>query len=211
MSYIKRVLLVFLLLLFPQKVQATEQTGEVWNTNKISASLWENHLGISVEEEIRIRNTDGFYYSHADVGFSNNSLGFVGFSLNYRVVYEDRDGWFIEHRPHINIAFKYKSGRVSFTNRFRVELRLYEIKETQIRYRKKTKLSVKIEDFSVYVSNELFLIHSEKPIPRNRSSIGATFSPSKVIKLDLSYRLQQDFKDILILNHVACLKIGVKI
>jgi hypothetical protein len=207
----KKILFAFFITLLAPLAQAVEQTGEVWNTNKISVALKEKHLGFSVEEEIRIRNTDGFYYSHADVGFSNNSLDLFGFSLNYRIVFENRDGWFIEHRPHLNVAFKHKHKKVSFSNRFRIELRLYEIKETQIRYRNKTKISVKINDFSIYISDEIFFIHSEQPVPRNRSSTGITYSPSKILKLYLSYRLQQDFKEVLILNHVGYFKIGVKI
>tara|TARA_Y100000593_G_C4288046_1_gene326658 strand:+ start:1127 stop:1777 length:651 start_codon:yes stop_codon:yes gene_type:complete len=209
-SYIKVVLLV-ILTLFSSLAGAVEHTGEVWNTNKISVPLMEDHLGLSIEEEIRIRHTDGFYYSHSDVGFSNSSLKSVGFSLNYRVVFDVNDsGWFVEHRPHFNISHKYKGKRVSVSNRTRFEIRFYENKKTKVRYRHKLKISIKMADLSIYVSDEIFLAHSENPVPRNRNSIGMTYSPSKAVKLGLSYLLQQDFKDVLILNHVAYFKMAAK-
>mgnify|MGYP002004516236 CR=1 FL=1 len=82
-------------ILFSTSALAVENTAEVWNTNKVSAPLHGKHLSFAAEQEIRVRNSYGIYYSHSDFGVYNNSLDNISFSLNFREVFETRDGWWL--------------------------------------------------------------------------------------------------------------------
>ena len=195
--------------LFSSNSFAVENTAEIWNTNKVSAPLVEKHLSFAAEQEIRVRDSYGIYYSHSDFGVYNNSLENISFSLNFREVFETRDGWFAEHRPHLNVGYKDSFGSFVFSNRFRVELRTYEIYDTSLRYRDKLEFGLKKQDLYFFINNEIFLTNSG--IPRNRNCLGMSYSTTDSLKLGLSYLLQQNFKEILILNHAAHAKLNIKI
>ena len=202
-------LLCLLGILFATSASAVENTAEVWNTNKVAASLHGKHLSFAAEQEIRLRDSYGIYYSHSDFGIYNNSLDNISFSLNFREVFETRDGWFVEHRPHFNAGYKDTFGNLTISNRFRVELRTYEIYDTSMRYRNKLEFGLKVKKFFFFVNDEVFFTHDD--VPRNRNSLGMTHKTTKLLKFGLSYLLQQNFKDILILNHAAYVKISIKI
>ena len=202
-------LLCLLGILFSTSASAVENTAEVWNTNKVSAPLFGEHLSFAAEQEIRVRDSYGIYYSHSDFGIYNNSIKNLSLSLNFREVFETRDGWFAEHRPHFNIGYKHSSNNFTVANRFRFELRTYEIYDTSIRYRNKLEFGLKTNKFFFFVNDEIFFTHSD--IPRNRNSLGMSYKATDTLKIGLSYLLQQNFKDVLILNHAAHVKIGLKI
>ena len=196
-------------ILFSTNAFAVENTAEAWNTNKVSGPLYGKHLSLAAEQEIRIRDSDGVYYSHSDFGVYNNSLDNISFSINFREVFETRDGWFVEHRPHFNVGYKDSSGNLTISNRFRAELRTYEIYDTSMRYRNKLEFGLKVKKFFFFINDEVFFTRSG--VPRNRNSIGMTHRTTDSLKLGLSYLLQQNFKDVLILNHATYVKIGLKI
>tara|TARA_R100000951_G_C2610823_1_gene171178 strand:+ start:61 stop:678 length:618 start_codon:yes stop_codon:yes gene_type:complete len=196
-------------ILFSTSALAVENTAEVWSTNKVSAPLHGKHLSFAVEQEIRARNSYGIYYSHSDFGIYNNSLDNISFSLNFREVFETRDGWFAEHRPHFNVGCKDSFGKFVLSNRFRVELRTYEIYDTSMRYRNKLEFGLKVKKSYFFVNDEIFFTHSD--VPRNRNCLGMSYKTTDSLKLSLSYLLQQNFKEVLILNHAAHIKFGLKI
>ncbi len=196
-------------ILFSTSALAVENTSEVWNTNKVSVSLHGKHLSFAAEQEIRVRGSYGIYYSHSDFGVYNNSLDNISFSLNFREVFETRDGWFVEHRPHFNVGYKDSFGKFVLSNRFRAELRTYEIYDTSMRYRNKLEFGFKVENLYFFVNDEIFLTHSD--IPRNRNSLGMSHKAADSLKLSLSYLLQQNFKEVLILNHAVHVKFSLKI
>jgi len=196
-------------ILFSTSALAVENTSEVWNTNKVSVSLHGKHLSFAAEQEIRVRGSYGIYYSHSDFGVYNNSLDNISFSLNFREVFETRDGWFVEHRPHFNVGYKDSFGKFVLSNRFRAELRTYEIYDTSMRYRNKLEFGLKIKKSYFFVNDEIFFTYSG--IPRNRNCLGMFYKTTDSLKLGVSYLLQQNFKDVLILNHAVHLKFSLKI
>ena len=201
--------LCLLSILFSTNVFAVENTAEVWNTNKVEAPLYSKHLSFSAEQEIRLRDSDGIYYSHSDFGIHNHSIDKICFSIQFREVFETRDGWFVEHRPHFNVGYKDSFGNLTLSNRFRVELRTYEIYDTSMRYRNKLEFGLKVKKFFFFINDEVFLTHDD--IPRNRNSLGMSHKTTDSLKIGLSYLLQQNFKDVLILNHAIYVKISLKI
>ena len=204
-----RQLLCLLGILFSTNAFAVENTAEAWNTNKVAAPLHGKHLSFAAEQEIRLRDSDGIYYSHSDFGVYNNSLDNISFSLNFREVFETRDGWFVEHRPHFNVGYKDSFGNLALSNRFRVELRTYEIYDTSMRYRNKLEFGLKVKKFFFFINDEVFFTHDD--VPRNRNSLGMSHKTTDSLKLGLSYLLQQNFKDVLILNHATYVQISLKI
>ena len=201
--------LCLLSILFSTNVFAVENTAEVWNTNKVAAPLYGKHLSFSAEQEIRLRDSDGIYYSHSDFGIHNHSIDKICFSIQFREVFETRDGWFVEHRPHFNVGYKDSFGNLTLSNRFRVELRTYEIYDTSMRYRNKLEFGLKVKKFFFFINDEVFLTHDD--VPRNRNSLGMSHKTTDSLKIGLSYLLQQNFKDVLILNHAIYVKISLKI
>jgi len=201
--------LCLLSILFSTNVFAVENTAEVWNTNKVEAPLYSKHLSFSAEQEIRLRDSDGIYYSHSDFGIHNHSIDKICFSIQFREVFETRDGWFVEHRPHFNVGYKDSFGNLTLSNRFRVELRTYEIYDTSMRYRNKLEFGLKVKKFFFFINDEVFLTHDD--VPRNRNSLGMSHKTTDSLKIGLSYLLQQNFKDVLILNHAIYVKISLKI
>jgi len=201
--------LCLLSILFSTNVFAVENTAEVWNTNKVAAPLYSKHLSFSAEQEIRLRDSDGIYYSHSDFGIHNHSIDKICFSIQFREVFETRDGWFVEHRPHFNVGYKDSFGNLTLSNRFRVELRTYEIYDTSMRYRNKLEFGLKVKKFFFFINDEVFLTHDD--VPRNRNSLGMSHKTTDSLKIGLSYLLQQNFKDVLILNHAIYVKISLKI
>jgi len=201
--------LCLLSILFSTNVFAVENTAEVWNTNKVEAPLYSKHLSFSAEQEIRLRDSDGIYYSHSDFGIHNHSIDKICFSIQFREVFETRDGWFVEHRPHFNVGYKDSFGNLTLSNRFRVELRTYEIYDTSMRYRNKLEFELKVKKFFFFINDEVFLTHDD--VPRNRNSLGMSHKTTDSLKIGLSYLLQQNFKDVLILNHAIYVKISLKI
>ena len=201
--------LCLLSILFSTNVFAVENTAEAWNTNKVAAPLHDKHLSFAAEQEIRLRDSDGIYYSHSDFGIHNHSIDKICFSIQFREVFETRDGWFVEHRPHFNVGYKDSFGNLTLSNRFRVELRTYEIYDTSMRYRNKLEFELKVKKFFFFINDEVFLTHDD--VPRNRNSLGMSHKTTDSLKIGLSYLLQQNFKDVLILNHAIYVKISLKI
>jgi hypothetical protein len=183
---------------------------ELWNTNKVSGfSAWKTLELWLLSRRFESAVHDGIYYSHSDFGVYNNSLDNISFSLNFREVFETRDGWFVEHRPHFNVGYKDSFGKFVLSNRFRAELRTYEIYDTSMRYRNKLEFGFKVKNLYFFVNDEIFLTHSD--IPRNRNSLGMSHKATDSLKLSLSYLLQQNFKEVLILNHAVHVKFSLKI
>ena len=91
---------------------------------------------IKIEEEFRFGDSIGeFYYHHTDGGLSSRLKYWFYIGLNYRQIYEKKNGeWKEENRPHINGTFKWKWQEFKLENRNRFEYRIREEKKDVWRY-----------------------------------------------------------------------------
>ena len=123
------------ILLIAGAAQAGPGDVELWNTDKVGVGL-NDDFALKFEQEFRLAEGD-LHYEHTDTGLKVNLLKGLSTSLRYRNVVEfDGGETDMEHRPHWNLTTKFKLvGGLSVKNNVRVEYRIRDGKENNLRYR----------------------------------------------------------------------------
>jgi len=180
---------------------------QYWNSESLSYAVNDNWK-LYLEEEFRFGDdADDFYYQHSDGGIIYSGLAkWLELGANYRHIFEKSKGkWFIENRPHLNVAVKWKAGSWSFSNRGRFEYRSRQDREDFWRYRNKftVKWPFKLTVFEIqpYIADEIFYDFDEAEMNRNRLYTGSTLKLLKNLKADIFYLWQNseknnDWKDL---------------
>jgi hypothetical protein len=168
---------------------------QLWNTESVEGKL-DDRLKVKVEQELRFGdNISELYYTHTDGGFTYNVTEGLDLGLNYRQVFEKKNGeWKEEARPHANATVKWSWQDLKFSNRGRLELRCPEDKSDVWRYRNKLTVSFpwKWTDYDIqpYVADEIFVdFHGDK-LNRNRLYVGVKMKLIEHLKADLFYLWQ---------------------
>jgi hypothetical protein len=168
---------------------------QVWHTEVQEKEINEVSR-IALEEEIRFGdNASEFYYHHYDLGYSYDMNKYLTLGINYRQVYEMKNGNFkIENRPHINATFKTDVLGFKCDDRNRLEYRHFTYQEDSWRYRNKftVKFPWKFTAFKIqpYVADEIFLNLNGIDFNRNRFYAGIGFNLTKSVKGEIFYLLQ---------------------
>lgn len=173
---------------------------QFWNTESIEGNLSEN-LKVKLEEEFRSGDNIGeFYYHHTDVGLIHRLTDWFYIGLNYRQIYEKKEGeWKEENRPHINGIFKWKWQDFELENRNGFEYRVREGKKDVWRYRNKLALVFPLKwtrlDIQPYLADEIFVDFDESELNRNRLYAGFKAKMMKYLKTDIFYLWQTSKMD----------------
>lgn len=168
---------------------------QVWHT-EVQEKEINGVSRIALEEEIRLGDNGGnLFYHHYDLGYSYDVNKHFTLGVNYRQVYEKKNGNFkIENRPHINATVKGDIFGFKCDDRNRLEYRHFAYQEDSWRYRNKftVKFPWKFTRLGIqpYVSDEIFLNLNGIELNRNRFYAGFGFSLLKNVKSEVFYLLQ---------------------
>lgn len=179
---------------------------QYWNTESISGNLTDN---LEAYAEAEFRFGDGaseFYYQHTQLELSYSINDWFKIAPAYREVRErytktkeEEEDWYAEHRPMLNGTVNWKWGDWDFSNRARIEYRMYDIDKDDVwRFRDKITLkspwkwtALKINPF---VSDEVFIQEDKDGIYRNRLYIGVGMKFFEFLKGELFYLWQTEDK-----------------
>ncbi|MEW5758825.1 MAG: DUF2490 domain-containing protein [Candidatus Omnitrophota bacterium] len=196
----KRVFMVIgIVLLLGCNVYAYDDGDfQVWNTEVEEVKINKNSK-ITLEEEFRFANdASDFFYHHYDGGYVYAMNKFLDLGINYRQVYEKKQGKKIkqENRPHINAILKHDLFGFSLEDRNRLEYRHFDYQPDTFRYRNKftVKFPWKFTKFKIqpFIADEIFLVFYNKAFTRNRFYTGAGATFTKNLKGELFYLLQSN-------------------
>jgi hypothetical protein len=174
--------------------------SQLWNTESIEGALAED-WGVKLEEEFRIGDDmEELYYHHTDAGLTYKLTDLFLLGLNYRQIFEKRNGEFKEeNRLHVNATIKWRWEDFSFKDRSRFEYRVRTGKENVWRYRNKLSgtLPVKMTKFDIqpYLADEVFIDLNEGKFSRNRLFAGFGADVIKHLEVDIYYLWQASDKD----------------
>jgi hypothetical protein len=168
---------------------------QVWHTEVQEKEI--NQVSrVALEEEFRFAdNASKFYYHHYDLGYSYDMNKHFTLGINYRQVYEKKNGDFkIENRPHLNATLKTEILGFQCDDRSRLEYRHFTYQEDSWRYRNKLTLKFpwKFTAFKIqpYIADEIFLDLNGIDLNRNRFYAGIGFSLTENVKGEVFYLLQ---------------------
>ena len=195
------------LLLMACAAQAAPGDVELWNTDKVAVGLSDD-LALKFEQEFRLAEGD-LHYEHSDAGLKIDLLKGLSTSLRYRNVVEFDDGETdMEHRPHWNLTTKFKLlGGLSLKNNVRVEYRIREGKDNNVRYRDRATLAYKWGRFGGYVSDEIFV--EKGAFIRNRLYFGVDSKVMSGLKIGAFYMRRTQEKDDWAATHMVGLNVAV--
>ena len=168
---------------------------QLWNTDSAEVKL-DKRWKIKAEEELRFgKDISELYYTHTDGGINLNVTDGLDLGINYRQVYEKKeDEWKEECRPHFNAAIKWEWGEFKLSDRSRLELRTFEDKDDEWRYRNKFSVVFPWKwtflEIQPYIADEVFVdFHGEK-LNRNRFYGGFSYKLCKYLKGGIFYMWQ---------------------
>jgi hypothetical protein len=156
------------------------------------ASFNAKGLAWLIEEETRIADdmSDAQYF-HTDIGVIIPITSWFDAGLNYREIQIKSVDWQSEHRPHINGTFKWKGKDWYFTDRNRLDYRMYEEGDNECRYRNKISIFPPISMTSIeikpFLACELFLETNGDGLSKKRFHAGLTAKPTEHLLSELSY------------------------
>jgi len=168
--------------------------SEYWNDFNIRKSLADD-LTLKLQYNFRFNESHtNNHYNHFDLGLDWEVNDWFVFGTAFRHVSTKKNGdWKRESRPHLNGTFKWKWGKLSFSDRNRFEFRIQE-KENSLRYRNQLKVKgPKYTKYKIqpYVAVEPFYDFDKNDLNKNRFYGGVDFVPCKHIKLGVYYILEQ--------------------
>lgn len=168
---------------------------QLWHTENQEFKVNKNSK-ITLEEEFRWADDAGdFYYQHYDAGFSQSMNKHLVLGVNYRQVYEKKNGKFQEeNRPYVNATLKHELRGFQFDDRNRFEYRHFDYQTDTWRYRNKFTAKfpwklIKVE-IQPYLADEIFVDLNTGSFNRNRFYAGFGFSIIKNLKAEIYYLLQ---------------------
>ena len=168
---------------------------QVWHTEVQELKI-DDASRIAMEEEVRLGDDGGnLYYHHYDLGYAYDANKHLTLGLNYRQVYDKKNGNFkIENRPHINATLKEEIAGFKLETRNRLEYRHFDYQEDSWRYRNKftVKFPWKFTRLQIqpYLADEIFLNLNGIDFNRNRFYSGFTFNLTKNLKAEVYYLFQ---------------------
>ena len=169
---------------------------QFWNSDSVEVKITDP-LKAKIEQEFRFGDDmSELYYLHTDGGLYLKVTDGLTFAANYRQVYEKKgkDKWEREYRPHLNATVSWEWFDFKFSDRNRLEYRMYDVKDDKWRYR--NKLTAKFPwkwtalEIQPYMSDEIFVDFYGKRLTRNRVYGGLEMKLLKHLKTDLFYMWQ---------------------
>jgi hypothetical protein len=182
-----------LVLMSIHPVVAGDTDKQLWCDAR--ASFDAKGLAWLIEEEVRIADdiSDAQYF-HTDIGVTYPITSWFDAGLNYREIQIKGNEWQSEHRPHINGTFKWSGKDWNFTDRNRLEYRMYDEGDNECRYRNKISVFPPISLTSIgikpFLACELFIETSGDGLSQKRFFAGVTAKPTEHLLSELSYMRQ---------------------
>lgn len=172
---------------------------QVWLTTTEDFKI-NNKSKITLEEEFRWGDdARELFYQHYDVGYAFDVNKNLTLGLNYRQVYERRNGDFkAENRPHVNATGKWDLFGFRLEDRNRLEYRHFDYQREDFwRYRNKVtlKLPWKLTKLEIqpYLADEVFVNFLGIALTKNRSYAGVGFNLIKnFIQAEIYYMMESN-------------------
>lgn len=152
---------------------------------------------INIETEFHFDDHLNLLKRQADIGVSLKAKKWLSISVNYKRAEEKANAdWEIENRPYINATIFWKMGRLSLSERARLEYRIQEQADPMWRYRNKIRVGLPFQDTSInlepYLSDEIFVIFNKIAIEEHRILAGVAARLHNHIKVELYYMLKSE-------------------
>ena len=136
---------------------------------------------------------DDTFFKTADIGLGYSFSKKFRTSVAYRHVwFRPRDEWLEEKRPLINFSYFDSLNGYRLTNRVRVEYRMFDYKDNDVRFRNETRIeapwSLPGLPLKPYMEEEIFISWNDEKINMNWLTAGLYYKPTPRIKLKFGYR-----------------------
>jgi len=153
-------------------------------------------VNLAFEQEYKFNKTE-YYYHHAEAALSGNITKWLSLGVSYRQIYELEEKWGLEKNPSLTVSLSQKLGGFSLSDRNKLEIRVYEGKDTIWRYRNKLSLSppLKLTGLKIgpYIADEILV--DEDGLCGNRLSAGIKLSLMKQLEGELFGMIKWSKKD----------------
>ncbi len=166
-----------------------------WHAEKFNRNFTDK-WAMALEQDFR--SEKNLYYVHADIGIKYKVNPHLSLSLNFREVFEQKNPWVSEHRPHATVATKFKAGGLAVSARSRIEYRIKTDKEV---FRNRDMVTIKLrKSFSPlklvpYIADEIFYDFEHKELNRNRAYVGITIKSIPYLNPTIYLMQQSDYKN----------------
>lgn len=198
---------VGLMLLSPFSMVSAYEDGDwqYWNTESVQGKLTDN-LKAYVEAEFRFGDdASKFYYQHTHLELKYKVNDWFEIAPANRQVYElytkstTEDDWYTEYRPMLNGTINWKWADWKFSNRARIEYRMYDINKDDVwRFRDKIVLKSPWKwtplEINPFISGEIFITENKDGIYRNRLYAGVGMKLFEHVKGEVFYLWQTEDK-----------------
>jgi hypothetical protein len=153
----------------------------------------EDHLAIRMTSEVRTGSgLKTHRESHFDLGLEWAVPQWLGIAPYYRNVTQKKgSAWVVEHRPHLNLTFRWSALGMRFGDRSRLEYRMIE-SANKMRYRNRLMLSFRpgwIPRLSPHLSSEPYYDFDAGEINKNRLIAGFDLKLRGPASLKIEYVL----------------------
>ncbi len=174
---------------------ADDKSGfQYWTTAEVVVDINKDWKTV-FQDEFRLGDDGGhLYYHHSEIALIYKGLAdHIDLGFNFRKIYkeDDTNTWRQENRPHLNVTFRKKLGRIGFSTRSRLEYRDIEQKDDTWRYRNLFTFKLPLELTSLriqpYIADEIFINLNGEGYSANRVYAGVTFNLLKNIKAAIYY------------------------
>lgn len=131
-----------------------------WNSNAFSKSIHSNYaVQIKIDQRFN-HHLSTLYFHFYDFEITHDLNHNFRISAAYRQIYQKKNNFLVEHRPHLNFISKIEYQTFSFKNRIRYEFRNKNNTKTEYRIRDRLKIDKKFFlkklPMRIYCCNEIF-------------------------------------------------------
>lgn len=176
---------------------------QYWNTEGIKGDLTEK-LGASLDVDFRWGdNASEYYYQATQLGLGYEVCDWFEIGPAYRETFtldtktKTEDDWFSEHRPMLNGTIKWKWADWKFSDRARIEYRMFDIDKDDV-WRFRNQITLKSPwkwtglGINPYISDEIFIQEDSDGINRNRVFVGVSLKLFEHVQGEVYYLWQTD-------------------
>ena len=162
-----------------------------WNEVELKHKI-NDRAQFIVKSEQKFKDSDDLYLYNIVPGVDISWKEWLGIGLNYKYEREEKgNDWLDEHRIEVQPVLKWKWNNVKFSDRNRIEYRMFDHKDNSFRYRNRLKASFPVQlgniELGLYAYDELFYDFSTDEFNQNRMAFGATKKLSSALAVDIYY------------------------
>ena len=185
----KRILLT-LVFLAAGMIRPASAVWQWWN--EVEAKYKLPGVKLILKSEQKFTDDLTMYLYNIVPGVDIPCREWMSVGINYKFESEDSgDEWLDEHRLEVQPTLKWKMGHIKFTDRNRVEYRMFDHKDNSFRYRNRIKAGISADVGAIalgfYLCDEMFYDFDASEFNQNRAAIGVNGKLIGLLSADIAY------------------------